>query len=125
MDVEDNYIYIDQEWLAITNAFNKYFLNEDNNYSLLDIFEENSKLLYNDIVLNKMKMNRNKNVDVFDNDIDLEDKINCLKIKKFKKREKVKYELNQQTDLILEIFGLSKYNNNKHILSSMYLNKKK
>ena len=124
MDVEDNNIYIDPEWSAITNAFNEFFPNEDKNYSLLDIFEENSKLLYNDIVLNKMKINSNKTIDAFDTDVDLEDKINDLKMKKFNKREKVKYELNQQTKLILEIFGLTK-DNNRHILSSMYLNKKK
>ena len=120
IDLEDNNVYIDPEWLAITNAFNDYFPNENKNYSLLNLFEENSQLLYNDIVLDRMNFGRNNFVDVIDTENDLEEKINDLKLKKFNKREKVKYELNQQTELLLPIFGIEK-DNNKHYLSSMYL----
>ena len=120
IDVEDNNVYIDPEWMAITNAFNDYFPNENKNYSLLNLFEENSQLLYNDIVLDRMNFGRNNFVDVLDTENDLEEKINDLKLKKFNKREKVKYELNQQTELLLPIFGIEK-DNNKHYLFSMYL----
>ena len=116
-DIEDNNIYIDPEWMAITNAFNEFFPNENKNYSLLDLFEENSKLLYNNIVLDKMKIDRRSFVDVIDEKSILENKINDLILKKFNKREKVKYELNHQTEILLPIFDIAK-DNNKHYLSS-------
>ena len=116
-DVEDNNIYIDPEWMAITNALNEFFPNEDKNYSLLDLFEENSKLLYNNIVLDKMKIDRRNFVDIIDEKSILENKINDLILKKFNKREKVKYELNHQTEILLPIFDIAK-DNNKHYLSS-------
>ena len=119
INVEDNNIYIDPEWMAITNAFNDFFPNENKNYSLLDIFDENSKLLYNDIVLDKMKIDRKNIYDVIDEKNILENKINDLILKKFKKREKVKYELNHQTEILLPIFDIAK-DNNKHYLSSKY-----
>ena len=50
----------------------------------------------------------------------LEDTINDLLINKFTKREKVKYELNKQTQIMLDIFGIEK-THNQHILSSFYL----
>ena len=122
INIDDNNIYIDPEWMAITNAFNDYFPNENKNYSLLDIFSENSKLLYNNIVLDKIRIDRNNIVDIIDEN-DLENKINDLILKKFNKREKVIYELNQQTELLLAIFNIAK-DENKHYLSSIYLNNK-
>jgi lariat debranching enzyme len=119
-DIEDNNIYIDPEWMAITNALNEFFPNENKNYSLLDLFEENSKLLYNNIVLDKMKIDRRSFVDVIDEKSILENKINDLILKKFNKREKVKYEINHQTEILLPIFDIAK-DNNKHYLSSKYL----
>ena len=86
INIDDNNIYIDPEWMAITNAFNDYFPNENKNYSLLDIFSENSKLLYNDIVLDKIRIDRNNIVDIiYDND--LENKINDLILKIFNKND--------------------------------------
>ena len=120
IDVEDNNVYIDPEWMAITNALNEFFPNENKNYSFLDLFEENSKLLYNDIVLDKMKIDRRNFVDIIDEKSILENKINDLILKKFNKREKVKYEINHQTEILLPIFDIAK-DNNKHYLSSKYL----
>ena len=122
IDVEDNNIYIDPEWMAITNAFNNYFPNENKYYSLLHLFEENSKILYNEIVLDKMKYD-NKNIEnVIDEKENIDDKINDLIVNKFNKKEMIKYDLKHQTELLLSLFNIT---NNKHNLSSMYLDKYK
>lgn len=98
------------------------FPNENKNYSLLDLFEEDSKLVYNDIVLDKMKFDKNNEIDVIDEKNNLNNKIYDLVSKKFNKREIVKYELNNQTKLLLSIFGIEE-DNNKHFLSSKNLYK--
>ena len=125
IDIKDNNIYIDPEWMAISNVFNNYFPRDNRYYSFLNLFEENSKLIYDKLVLKKMKF---KNYDIIINDINedkndknnLEEIINNLLINKFTKRQKIKFEFNKQTEIILEILDIEK-ENNQHHLSSMYL----
>ena len=130
IDKEKNDIYIDPEWMAITNSFNNYFPFEHKYYSFLNLFEENSKLLYQELVLNKMQFKTNYdiiiNVENNDNneEVEIEKIIDDLLINKFNKREKIKYELNNQTELMLSLLDITK-ENNKHCLSSIYLKKKK
>ena len=57
MDINDNDIYIDPEWMAITNTFNQYFPNKYGYYSFYNLFDKNAKILYDEIVLKKFKMN--------------------------------------------------------------------
>ena len=124
MDIKSNDIYIEPEWMAITNVFNEYNPSSYENYSFYKLFEENSKELYSKLVLNKMKcyFKYNMNID------DLEQTINNLLINKFTKREKIKEEFENQTELLLSIFDINKEDNH-HYLSYMYLefkyNKKK
>jgi len=66
-----------------------------------------------------MKNDRRNIFDIIDEKNILENKINNLILKKFIKREKVKYELNHQTEILLPIFDIAKDNNN-HYLSSKY-----
>ena len=122
IDKEDNNIYIDPEWIAITNVFNNYFPRDNKYYSFINLFKEKAKSIYDRLVLVKMKLkNDNNGVDVKkDGNESLEDTINDLLINKFTKREKVKYELNKQTQIMLDIFGIEK-THNQHILSSFYL----
>ena len=127
---EDNNIYIDEEWMAITHVFNTYFPLYNKDYSLFNLFEENSKLLYDKLVLKKMKINNYDNNINFqlnedeNNENNIGNIINDLHKNKFKKREIIKYDLNVQTELLLSIFDITK-ENNSHSLSSMYLKKKK
>ena len=125
IDIEDNNIYIDPEWMAITNVFNNYLPNEYKYYSFLNLFEKNSKNIYEEIVLKKMKLKNNYNNNVVvqfnggkDKDNNIEECINSLLINKFIKREIIKFELNKQTDLLLSICNIEK-DNNRHYLSSM------
>ena len=130
IDKENNDIYIDPEWMAITNAFNNYIPNENISYSFINLFEENSKLLYQQIVLNKIKFKNkfDKIIDIENNDkneeIEIEKRIHDLLINKFNKREKIQYDLNKQTELMLSLLDIEK-ENNKHLLSYFYMKKKK
>ena len=125
IDKGDNDIYIDPEWMAITNAFNNYFPSENKYYSFLNIFEENSQLLYQQLVLNKIKFkNKYENIlNVENNGIEIEKIIDDLLINKFNKREIIKDELNKQTELMLALLDIEQ-DKNKHVLSSFYLKKK-
>ena len=130
IDEENNDIYIDPEWMAISNAFNNYIPNENISYSFINLFEENSKLLYQQIVLNKIKFKNkfDKIIDIENNDkneeIEIEKRIHDLLINKFNKREKIQYDLNKQTELMLSLLDIEK-ENNKHLLSYFYMKKKK
>ena len=108
--------------MAITNVFNNYFPRDNKYYSFINLFKEKAKSIYDRLVLVKMKLKHDNNgVDVKkDGNESLEDTINDLLINKFTKREKVKYELNKQTQIMLDIFGIEKAHN-QHILSSFYL----
>jgi len=122
IDKEDNNIYIDPEWMAITNVFNNYFPRDNKYYSFINLFKDNAKSIYDRLVLMKMKSKYDNNTENVkkDGNESLEDIINDLLINKFTKKEKVKYELNKQTQIMLDIFGIEKINN-QHILSSFYL----
>ena len=125
IDKEDNNIYIDPEWMAITNAFNFYLPQEYKYYSFLQLFEKNAKEIYEKLVLKKMIFkNYNNSVVKFTGDGDensIEEVINNLLKNKFIKREIIKYELDKQTKLMLSIFNIEE-ENNMHYLSNMYLN---
>ena len=130
IDKEDNSIYIDEEWMAITKAFNNYFPREYKYYSFINLFEQNSKLLYENLVLKKIKI-KNYEINIIvglsedkNNDNNLENVINDLLKNKFNNRKKINYDLNKETELLLSIFDISN-EYNKHILSSMYINKNK
>ena len=92
MDKEDNNIYIDPEWMAITNVFNNYFPKDNKFYSLINLFEGNAKAIYDRIVLKNMIYKTN-NYNIInqkkDDDNNLEEIINNLLINKFPKREKI------------------------------------
>ena len=121
IDKEDNNIYVDSEWMAITNVFNNYFPRDNKYYSFINLFKDKAKSIYDRLVLMKMKSKYDNNVVIKkDGNESLEDVINDLLINKFTKKEKVKYELNKQTQIMLDIFGIEKINN-QHILSSFYL----
>ena len=118
MDINDNDIYIDPEWMAITNVFNQFFPNKYDYYSLFNLFDKNAKIIYNEIVLNKFKMNlffKHK----FE-EIDIDENINELLKDKFTKKEKIKDDLNEQTKYLLNIFDIDNDGNN-HYLSKKYL----
>jgi len=129
IDKENNDIYIDPEWMAVTNAFNNYIPNENISYSFINLFEENSKLIYQQLVLNKMKFKNkyDKIIDIENNgkneEIEMEKIIQDLLINKFNKREKIQYDLNKQTELMLSLLDIE-IENNKHLLSYLYLKKK-
>ena len=118
MDINDNDIYIDPEWMAITNTFNQYFPNKYGYYSFYHLFDKNAKILYDEIVLKKFKMNLFFKYN-FGN-IDIDEILNDLLKDKFTKKEKIKEELNEQTKILLKIFDIDNDNNN-HYLSKMYL----
>ena len=118
MDINDNDIYIDPEWMAITNTFNQYFPNKYDYYSFYSLFDKNAKILYDEIVLKKFKMNLFFKYN-FGN-IDIDEILNDLLKDKFTKKEKIKEELNEQTKILLKIFDIDNDNNN-HYLSKMYL----
>ena len=118
MDINDNDIYIDPEWMAITNTFNQYFPNKYGYYSFYNLFDKNAKILYDEIVLKKFKMNLFFKYN-FGN-IDIDEILNDLLKDKFTKKEKIKEELNEQTKILLKIFDIDNDNNN-HYLSKMYL----
>ncbi len=118
MDINDNDIYIDPEWMAITNTFNQYFPNKYGYYSFYNLFYKNAKILYDEIVLKKFKMNLFFKYN-FGN-IDIDEILNDLLKDKFTKKEKIKEELNEQTKILLKIFDIDNDNNN-HYLSKMYL----
>jgi len=122
IDKEDNNIYVDPEWMAITNAFNNYFPRDNKYYSFINLFKEKAKSIYDRLVLMKMKLKHDNNaVNVKkDGNESLEDIINDLVRNKFTKREKVKFILNKQTQIMLDIFDIEKIYN-QHILSSFYL----
>ena len=61
IDKEDNNIYIDPEWMAITNVFNNYFPKENKYYYFLNLFEEKAKSMYNTIALKNIKFKNNFN----------------------------------------------------------------
>ena len=118
MDINDNDIYIDPEWMAITNTFNQYFPNKYGYYSFYNLFDKNAKILYDEIVLKKFKMNLFFKYN-FGN-IDIDEILNDLLKDQFTKKEKIKEELNEQTKILLKIFDIDNDNNN-HYLSKMYL----
>ena len=127
IDVEDNNIYIDPEWMAITNAFNDYLPRDNQYYSFINLFEEETKSMYYDLVIDKIKVKNKENnitVELNGEENNIEDIINNLLQNKFIKKEKIKYELNKQTELMLSILDITK-ENNKHYLSSFYFEKEK
>lgn len=122
IDKNDNNIYLDPEWSAITYAFNDYFPYENIKYSFYNLFETNSKQNYYDYVLKKMNINLSddmkKNTEFNDKKFkDIEGKINHLLINVFKERKKYIYEKNNQVEHVLSLFNIKK-EENKHYLSS-------
>ena len=128
IDKEDNNIYIDEEWMAITKAFNDYYPRDYKYYSFFNLFEQNSKLLYEKLVLKKIKLKNYENNIIVElnedknKDNNLENVINDLLNNNFIERKIINFDLNMQTELLLTIFDISK-ENNKHFLSSMYIKK--
>lgn len=117
MDLNDE-IYIDPEWMAITNAFNEYQPNEYGYYSFYNLFNKNARTIYNELVLNKIKFNYFFKYKMEQTDI--EEVIADLLKNKFTARKKINKELNEQTKLILPIFGID-IDENNHFLSKLYL----
>ena len=110
----DNKIYIDKEWISITKTFNEYFPNkEEYEYDIDELFCENSKLLYNNIVVKKVGKNKN-----FSQVKKIENIVEKIKNNLDEKKETIikSDKLEEQYGNILEIFGIEE-NDNKHILS--------
>ena len=126
IEKEDNNIYIDPEWMAITNVFNNCFPREYKYYSFINLFEKNSKPIYEKIVLKNIQLQKYDNYIIVENNLykykekSIEEYINELLINKFIKRVKINYELNKQTEIMLSILGITK-ENNRHYLSSKYM----
>ena len=118
MDINDNNIYIDPEWMAINHVFNQYFPNKYDYYFLYNLFEKNAKTIYNEIVLSKIKLNCFFKYKIDENDV--ETNINNLLKEKFTNKIKINEDIKMQTKLLLDIFGIDKDENN-HYLSKMYL----
>ena len=117
MDLNDE-IYIDPEWMAITNAFNEYQPNEYGYYSFYNLFNKNARTIYNELVLNKIKFNYFFKYKMEQTDI--EEVIADLLKNKFTARKKINKELNEQAKLIISIFGID-IDENNHFLSKLYL----
>ena len=118
MDINDNDIYIDPEWMSITHTFNQYFPTKYDYYSFYNLFDKNARTIYNEIVLKKFKMNLFFKYKY--DDIDIDEIINDLLKDKFTKKQQIKDDINEQTKLLLNIFDIDNDNNN-HYLSKMYL----
>ena len=75
----------------------------------------------------KFKNKYDKIIDIENNgkneEIEMEKIIQDLLINKFNKREKIQYDLNKQTELMLSLLDIE-IENNKHLLSYLYLKKK-
>jgi len=117
MDSNDD-IYIDPEWMAITNAFNEYQPNEYGYYSFYNLFNKNARTIYNELVLNKIQFNYFFKYKMQQTDI--EEVIVDLLKNKFTERKMINKELNGQTKLILSIFVID-IDDNNHFLSKLYL----
>ena len=92
MDLNDE-IYIDPEWMAITNAFNEYQPNEYGYYSFYNLFNKNARTIYNELVLNKIKFNYFFKYKMEQTDI--EEVIADLLKNKFTARKKINKELKE------------------------------
>ena len=114
----DNDIFIDPEWMAITHAFNEYFPNNYDYYYFYNLFEKNAQKIYNDLVLTKIKFKYFFKYQMEQTDI--EEIINNLLKEKFIERKKINNDLNEQTKLLLSIFDID-FDNNNHYLSKTYL----
>lgn len=116
----DNNIYIDKEWCAISKAFNEYFPTDYGCYSFLNLFEENSQLLYNSFVMNKLyreiKINEMKNpMNSIISGEEIEQTIKKLLDEKYKESKPVSIEINKQKDVLLAIFDI-KLEEKKNVL---------
>ena len=118
MNINDNDIYIDPEWMAITHVFNEYTPIKYEYYSFYNLFNKNAKTMYNELVMNKIKLKYNFKYKMEQTDV--EEVIKDLLENTFKNMKIIKYDLNNQTKLLLSIFDID-IDNNNHFLSKMYL----
>ena len=118
ININDNDIYIDPEWMAITHTFNQYFPKNYDYYYFYNLFDNNSKALYNELVLSKIELKCFFKYKI--EQANIEDIINDLLKDKFSKRQKINENLEEQTKLLLSIFDIDVKNNN-HCLSNMYI----
>ena len=118
MNVDDNDIYIDPEWMAINHCFNDYYPQNYEYYYYYNLFNNNAKALYKELVLDKIKLKHYFKYKMEQSDIE-ETIINLVK-EKFTKMVKISEKLDEQTKLLLAIFDIDvEYNN--HYLSYMYM----
>ena len=119
IDINDDDIYIEPEWMAITHAFNEYQPKEYDYYSFYKLFNNNAKTLYNELVLSKIKFNYFFRYKMEQTDI--ETNIDDLLKNIFTGRKKVNKEFDGQTKFLLSIFDID-IDDNNHFLSKLYLN---
>ena len=119
IDINDDDIYIEPEWMAITHAFNEYQPKEYDYYSFYNLFNNNAKTLYNELVLSKIKFNYFFRYKMEQTDI--ETNIDDLLKNIFTGRKKVNKEFDGQTKFLLSIFDID-IDDNNHFLSKLYLN---
>ena len=120
MNINSNEIYIDPEWMAITHFFNQYFPQNYDYYYFYEIFNENAKSMYKELVLDKVKLKFKYFFKYKIDKTNADEIINELLKDKFAKREKISENINEQTQLLLSIFDIDKDDNN-HFLSKMYM----
>ena len=119
IDINDDDIYIEPEWMAITHSFNEYQPKEYDYYSFYKLFNNNAKTLYNELVLSKIKFNHFFKYKMEQTDI--ETNIDDLLKNIFTERKKVNKEFDGQTKFLLSIFDID-IDDNNHFLSKLYLN---
>ena len=119
IDINDDDIYIEPEWMAITHAFNEYQPKEYDYYSFYNLFNNNAKTIYNEFVLSKIKFNYFFKYKMEQTDI--ETNIDDLLKNIFTERKKVNKEFDGQTKFLLSIFDID-IDDNNHFLSKLYLN---
>ena len=120
MNKYSNDIYIDPEWMAITHFFNQYYPQNYDYYYFYEIFNENAKSMYKELVLDKVKLKFKYFFKYKIDKTNADEIINELLKDKFTKREKISENINEQTQLLLSIFDIDKDDNN-HFLSKMYM----
>ena len=118
IDINDDDIYIEPEWMAITHSFNEYQPKEYDYYSFYNLFNNNAKTLYNELVLSKIKFNYFFRYKMEQTDI--ETNIDDLLKNIFTERKKVNKEFDGQTKFLLSIFDID-IDDNNHFLSKLYL----
>ena len=118
IDINDDDIYIEPEWMAITHSFNEYQPKEYDYYSFYNLFNNNAKTIYNEFVLSKIKFNYFFRYKMEQTDI--ETNIDDLLKNIFTERKKVNKEFDGQTKFLLSIFDID-IDDNNHFLSKLYL----